>query len=167
MYLIIKTASRDGDETLTACAVVAATRETVDYVLGMMDQAALLSDKLGKTMTLTCDDWIPDFYDGYPEVDAFGPEQEQALDMADPGWCVLAERPFPAEDDRVDSREAPFPCPGAASEPVRLAYCEMCASGEEVSWACGPKERDGEEYTWAVPREVLRGLLSARTPASR
>jgi hypothetical protein len=162
MYLLIKTALRGGGDTLTACAVVTATRETLDYVLGMMDQAAMLSDKLGKTITLTCNDWIPDWYDGYPDVDAFTEAHAEDLESGDPGWCVLAEHPFPEEENRVDSREAPFPCPAAASEPVRLAYCEMCVTGEDVFWACGPKESDGEEYTWYVPREALRGLLTAR-----
>jgi hypothetical protein len=165
MYLMLKTAARGGGDTQTACAVVPANRETLDYVLGMMDQAAMLSEKIGKRMTLTCDDWTPEFYDGYPDVDTFPDADAEDRTTDDPGWCVLAERPFPDEDDRVDSLDAPFPCPASASEPVRLASCAMCVTGEEVYWVCGPKHTDGEEYTWAVPRETLRGLLAGRLPS--
>jgi hypothetical protein len=161
MYLIIKTQANggSGEGTQTACAVVPLNRETLDYVLGMMDQAAQLSDTLSKKVALTCDDWTPVWYGRYPDVDAFGQAEEDALDNGDPGWCVLDDNPFPDAENRVNSNDAPFLCPPSHGEPVRLSYCEMRASANEVCWTCGPKYGDVEEYTVDLPRDALADLF--------
>lgn len=165
MYLILKTQANggSGEETQTACAVVPVTRDTLTHLLALMEEAALLSAKVGKAMTVTCDDWTPEWYATYPDVDAFGQDEEDALDNCDPGWCVLNDNPFPDEEGRVDSSDAPFLCPPSHGEPVRLSYCELRAGAEVVSWTCAPKYGEVEEYTVDLPRDVLADLFLVRS----
>jgi hypothetical protein len=166
MYLIIKTQANGGslDSAKTACAVVPVRRNVLDYLLGMMEEAAQLSDKLGKLVAITCSDWTPDWYATYPDVEAFGQPEEDALESCDPGWCLMAERPFPEEEGRAMSTEVPFLVPPRPGEPVRLSYCELRASAHEVSWSCAPRSGQVEEYTVEVLREALAGLLDVPAP---
>jgi hypothetical protein len=152
MYLILKTYANCDMEgaAVTSCAVIDVSKESLEYWLGMMDQARQVSATLGKDITLAWSDWTPACYQWTPDHEDF------CEDDLEPGWCLMGTPPFPASEEGY-AEESAIDLP-AWNEPVRQSYCEIRVSTNGLQWFYGPKYGSVEEYTAMLARTDLDAI---------